>query len=155
MTRIATCLCGDTMVSCEGEPLLHAQCSCRGCQKMTGAPSAYWIYYPADKVRSEGDLKPFKREATLAKGPTIHNCIKCGSTAFAEIGWAPEVLGLEVRAVLYGSFEDPDFDAPKIAVWNRYLPSWLESSAPAECTMEEQAATLAEFRESLIELGVL
>jgi len=121
MTRIANCLCGDVTLSCEGEPLLHAQCSCRGCQKMTGAPSAYWIYFSTEQVTERGNLRSFKRKATLADGPTIHHCTNCGSTVVAEVGWSPEVLGINVKAVPYGCFEAPDFDAPKIAIWDRYL----------------------------------
>ena len=155
MKRLATCLCGETTVTCQGDPLIHVQCSCRACQKMYGAPSAYLIYYASEQVSFEGNLKTFKRDAIIADGPTLHLCNNCGSTVFTDVGWTKEALGLDIRAIPYGVFENPDFDAPKIAVWNRYLPGWLESSAPADCTMEEQPETLAEFRETAVQFGIL
>ena len=155
MSRIASCLCGDFQVECEGEPLLHAQCSCRACQKTTGAPSAFWLYFTEEQLSDNGAGVRFKRGATLADGPTIQHCSRCGSTLLVSVGWTSDVLGMSIQAVPYGCFDEPDFPAPKMGVWSKYLPQWIEPSSPAECTMSEQPASLEQFRQTLIDFGIL
>ncbi|MEN8236766.1 MAG: GFA family protein [Pseudomonadota bacterium] len=45
------CLCGATTFIAEGEPHNPHLCSCRMCQKSSGAPTVAWVEFPLETFR--------------------------------------------------------------------------------------------------------
>ena len=56
MSRIyeGGCLCGQVRFVAEGPPLQPHTCSCKMCQRHSGALTLHWVEFPADKVKLRG-----------------------------------------------------------------------------------------------------
>lgn len=56
MARVLTggCLCGHIRFAASGVPLYPHSCSCRMCQRHSGAPALVWVTYPAQAVAWTG-----------------------------------------------------------------------------------------------------
>lgn len=56
MARVLTggCLCGHIGFAASGVPLYPHSCSCRMCQRHSGAPALVWVTYPAEAVEWTG-----------------------------------------------------------------------------------------------------
>lgn len=48
------CLCGHIRFTATGSPIHPHSCSCRMCQRHSGAPTLVWVTYPADAVVRDG-----------------------------------------------------------------------------------------------------
>jgi hypothetical protein len=97
------CLCGATRFRAAGTPANPHTCSCRMCQRHTGALTTAWVEFPRDAVTWTG----------LGGPPAVYRssesssrafCPTCGSTLGA-IDDAPVV------ALLLGGFDTPSATA--------------------------------------------
>lgn len=93
------CLCGAVRFRAIGKPEKPHTCSCRLCQRHTGALSAAWVEFPREKVAWVGPGGP----------PAVYRssdyssrafCPTCGSTIGA-------IDDDPVVALLVGSFDKP------------------------------------------------
>ena len=118
MTRIAQCHCGQVKITCEGEPDPVVMCSCRLCQRRTGAPFSIGAWFPAENVRIEGETKPFARAGDSGLEAGCNFCPNCGTS----IWWKgfPGKIG-----VAGGCFGDPDLPPPTIAVYEQFRHPWV------------------------------
>jgi hypothetical protein len=93
------CLCGSIRFEAEGEPEFPHTCSCRMCQRATGALTAAWVEFPSNKVRwiGEGGKPALYRSSDRSSRAF---CPTCGSSIGA-IDDAP------VTALLTGCFDSP------------------------------------------------
>lgn len=57
MTRIykGGCLCGNIRFEAEGPPQKSHTCSCKMCQRHTGAVTVHWAEFPASRLRWTGE----------------------------------------------------------------------------------------------------
>ena len=94
------CLCGAVRFEAKGPPLKPHTCSCRMCQRHTGALTAAWVEFPKDAVAWTGPGGP---PATWRSSDWSSRafCPRCGSTLGA-IDDQPTV------ALLVGSFDSPN-----------------------------------------------
>ena len=97
------CLCGAIRFQAGAEAGNPHTCSCRMCQRHSGALTVAWVEFPADAVRWIG---PGGAPATYRSSDISSRafCPKCGSTLGA-IDDAPVV------ALTVGVFDMPDVDA--------------------------------------------
>lgn len=93
------CLCGAVRFETTGPAGKPHTCSCRMCQRHTGALTACWVEFPRDRVAWTG---PAGAPATFRSSPHSSRafCPSCGSSLGA-IDDAP------VIALLTGAFDKP------------------------------------------------
>jgi hypothetical protein len=99
-TYTGGCLCGAIRFAAKGPPLKPHTCSCRMCQRHTGALTAAWVEFPKESVAWTGVGGP---PATWRSSDWSSRafCPQCGSTMGA-IDDQPTV------ALLVGSFDSPN-----------------------------------------------
>jgi hypothetical protein len=118
--RHAACSCGQIRLAIEGEPSRIAICHCLECQRRTGAVISNQARFRLEQVSFAGDTNSWKRTAESGNVMTYHFCPTCGSTVF----WENEGFPGHVMVAI-GSFADPDFPAPTIAVWEEQRHPWV------------------------------
>lgn len=120
------CLCEAVRFEAEGEPLKPHTCSCRMCQRHTGALTALWVEFPKDAVRWTGSGGA---PATFRSSPHSSRafCATCGSSIGA-IDDAP-VVALHV-----GIFDAPRRKAlaPLGHSYRSGLPDWWPLGRPSD-----------------------
>jgi hypothetical protein len=93
------CLCGHVRFEARGDPGKPHTCSCRMCQRHTGALTVSWVEFPRSAVKWIGPgKKPRTYRSSVYSSRAF--CPKCGSTLGA-IDDAP-VVGL-----MTGVFDKP------------------------------------------------
>ncbi len=97
------CLCGSIRFRATGVPGKPHTCSCRICQRHSGAPTLSWVEYPADSVTWTGLGGP-PAAWRSSEWSSRAFCPVCGSTVGA-IDDAPVV------ALVTGAFDRPNLKA--------------------------------------------
>jgi hypothetical protein len=121
MMRTAECACGSFKIRVDGEPLMVGACSCLDCQKLSGSVLRVGAYFPKERVEVlSGSERTFARTGDSGMNVECHFCPSCGSTVYWEAAIFPGIRGVAV-----GSFADPSFPAPKMAVWDKHRHSWV------------------------------
>ena len=110
--RRAACSCGQLHLTIEDEPVRISMCHCLECQRRTGAVISNQARFRREQVTGGGQATVWKRTAESGNALTFYFCPVCGSTVYWEGEGFPGYL-----AVAIGSFADPNFPAPTIAVW--------------------------------------
>lgn len=99
MSTEISCLCGETKVALEGEPVGQFYCHCSDCQAVHGAAYIGAAIYPKDAVRViQGDPA-----AWTYKTNTRRRCPTCGTILFMEPQNAP-FYGVKADRLPQGSF---------------------------------------------------
>jgi hypothetical protein len=122
--RRAACSCGQLHLAIEGEPSRISMCHCLDCQRRTGAVISNQARFRSEQVTFGGQATAWKRTAESGNTLTFHFCPICGSTVYWEGGGFPDYV-----AVAIGTFADPNFPAPTIAVWEETRHPWISLSA--------------------------
>ena len=131
-TRRAACSCGQLHLTIEGEPSRISMCHCLACQRRTGAVLSNQARFRREQVTFAGNAATWSRTAESGSVVTFHFCPTCGST----VHWESESFpGYVVVAI--GSFADPTFVAPTVAVWEQSRHSWL--SLPPDMPLKHAA----------------
>ncbi|WP_109575135.1 GFA family protein [Aminobacter sp. AP02] len=73
------CLCGNIRFRATGVPANPHSCSCRFCQRHSGAPTLCWVEFPRDAVEwvGEGGAPALYRSSDYSSRSF---CPRCGST---------------------------------------------------------------------------
>jgi hypothetical protein len=100
-------------------------CHCLECQRRTGAVISNQARFRRDQVTFAGTATAWTRKAESGNALTFHFCPTCGSTVYWEGEGFPGYI-----AVAIGTFSDPNFPAPTIAVWEESRHPWV--SLPAD-----------------------
>lgn len=112
------CLCGNIRFIASGTPGRPHTCSCRMCQRHSGAPTLAWVEFPREAVRwtGPGGTPALWRSS---EGSSRAFCPVCGSTLGA-VDDAPVV------ALLVGSFDRPNRQAlrPTAHSYRSARPRW-------------------------------
>lgn len=117
-TYTGGCLCAAIRFEASGPAQNPHSCSCRWCQRHTGALTALWVEFPREQVRWTG---PGGAPATFRSSDYSSRafCPRCGSSLGA-IDDQPTV------ALLLGSFDSnqqPEL-APTAHSFTNQLPRW-------------------------------
>jgi len=67
----------------------------------------------------EGYATSLTRKQVGPRVVTFHFCSECGSTVFWEAEQRRDLI-----AVAVGTFADPDFEGPRLSVWERRQHPW-------------------------------
>jgi hypothetical protein len=117
--RRAACSCGQLHLSIEGEPA-RISMHCLACQRRTGAVISNQARFRREQITFSGQAAAWTRRADSGNALIFHFCPTCGSTVYWEGEGFPGLV-----AVAIGSFADPDFPAPAIAVWEESRHPWV------------------------------
>jgi hypothetical protein len=122
-TYAGGCLCGAIRFEADGPPDKPHTCSCKMCQRHSGALTTAWVEFPKDRVRWTGP----GGEPALYKSSEITRrafCPTCGSTLGA-VDFAP-VVGL-----LLGVFDKAHLKelAPQYHSYRSARPKWWKIEA--------------------------
>ena len=120
IVRRAACSCGQLHLSIEGEPARISMCHCLACQRRTGAVISNQARFRREQIGFSGQASTWTRSADSGNALTFHFCPTCGSTVYWEGTGFPGLV-----AVAIGSFADPNFPAPTIAVWEESRHPWV------------------------------
>lgn len=116
------CLCGNIRFSAEGPPLKPHTCSCKMCQRHSGAVTLEWVEFPADSVRWTG---PGGKPSTWRSSDYSSRsfCSSCGSTLGA-------IDDKPVVAMVLGSFDSNNRKelAPQYHSYVGKKPKWATAS---------------------------
>ena len=121
-TRRAACNCGQLNLTIAGEPARVSMCHCFECQRRTGAVLSNQARFRREQITFAGRSTAWTRKAESGNALTFHFCPVCGSTVYWEGQGFPGFI-----AVAIGTFADPDFPAPTIAVWEECRHPWVSS----------------------------
>jgi hypothetical protein len=117
------CLCGQVRFEAEGPPLRPHTCSCRMCQRHSGALKLHWVEFPADKLRWTG---PGGKPSTWRSSDFSSRsfCPSCGSTLGA-------IDDKPVVALLLGSFDSSNRRelVPEFHSHIGQRPKWMRGMA--------------------------
>lgn len=115
------CLCGNIRFEAEGPPLKPHSCSCKMCQRHSGAVNLQWVEFPADSIRWTG---PGGKPSTWRSSDYSSRsfCSKCGSTLGA-------IDDKPVVALVLGSF-DSNNRKELVPQYHSYIgqqPKWMKA----------------------------
>jgi hypothetical protein len=119
-TRLAACNCGQLNLTIEGEPARISMCYCLECQRRTGAVISNQARFAREQITFAGQSIAWTRSAESGNRLTFHFCPVCGSTVYWEGQGFPGLI-----AVAIGTFADPTFPPPAIAVWEEVRHPWV------------------------------
>src|SRR6516162_5820086 len=111
---------GQSKPTIEGEPSRISMCHCLECQRRTDAVISNQARFRREQVTFGGKATVWKRTAESGNALTFHFCPTCGSTVYWEGEGFPGYV-----AVAIGSFAEPNFPAPTIAVWEESRHPWI------------------------------
>ncbi|AZC36803.1 GFA family protein [Pseudomonas chlororaphis] len=111
------CLCGQVRFQALGPAHNPHYCSCKLCQRHTGALSAAWVEFPRERVTWSGVPATFRSSDYSSRA----FCPRCGSSLGA-IDDEPTV------ALLLGCFDDndPEVLKPTGHSYSGARPSWCQ-----------------------------
>jgi len=120
-SRTASCSCGQLRIQVEGEPLGIGVCHCLACQRRTGSVFATLASFAAP-YRVSGRATEFARVGDRGARFTFRFCPVCGTTLFhTEEGHEQSSVSVAV-----GTFADPRFPAPQVAVHDCRRHPWVQ-----------------------------
>lgn len=122
MKNVASCCCGQLILTYDGEITKTSMCHCFQCQKRTGSVFAVQTRLETKKVSIQGESTVFSRKGEGIV--TFHFCPKCGSTVFYELDGMP---GSTIVPV--GAFANPKLASPTFSVYKARKHNWVEIPA--------------------------
>jgi hypothetical protein len=121
-TRLATCVCGQLIVSCSGDPAQVSLCHCLACQRRTGSTYGIGAFFARETIIVAGDSKAYTRSSDSGYPVTFHFCPHCGTTVYWKPDRKPEMVAV------VGAFADPMFPAPSQAVYAEHRHRWVPNT---------------------------
>lgn len=112
------CLCGDIRFSATADPENPHFCSCRQCQRWSGAPVVAWVDFPAAALTFNGPAgEPawYRSSAGAERG----FCRRCGGTIAAREDRSDRI------GVTTASLDDPNGPVPLRQSFPESAPVWL------------------------------
>lgn len=114
------CGCGSVRIEARG-PRAHAIiCHCLDCQKRTGSPYGFGLYYPEDAVSVTGATTAYARPTLRGHTLTNQFCPRCGTTTHWTTGSMAGLVGLSA-----GIFAPEDIPAPDFSVYDDQRLPWV------------------------------
>jgi len=119
---IGGCLCGAIRYRITGQPIRPHFCSCRMCQRWSGAPIVAWVDFPRDSVRFDGPggEPSFFRSS---QGSQRGFCPRCGGTLCAADD------GSDKLCMTIATLDDPHAIVPTSRSFPDFAPVWLQVAA--------------------------
>lgn len=118
------CLCGHVRYRIAGAPTRPHFCSCRMCQRWSGAPIVAWVDFPRDAVSFDGPggvPTLFRSSATSQRG----FCPRCGGTLCAVDDGSDKIC------MTIATLDDSHAIVPTSQSFPDFAPAWLRVEAVA------------------------
>lgn len=115
------CYCGSVRYEISGDPINHAICHCRDCQKSSGAASVAWLMLAQDGFSlTKGDLKSVNGQA----GAQRLFCADCGTgIAYKNAEMLPGMIDVKTATL-----DAPDDYAPEMRIQLAEQISWEKAA---------------------------
>jgi hypothetical protein len=116
------CLCGNIRYRISGKPTRPHFCTCRMCQRWSGAPIVAWVDFPRESATFDGpggNPAFFRSSKASQRG----HCPKCGGAICAVDD------GADTICMTIASLDDPHAIVPKSQSYPGSAPSWLKVEA--------------------------
>ena len=115
------CACGAIRYEISAEPNAVFLCSCRDCQRATGAACAANWWCPALSVEFTRGTPAANIVTGEVSGAPVHHefCAACGS----PVGMRSEAFP-DFRAIRVISLDEPNLATPVAQLWTSRKPSW-------------------------------
>ena len=113
------CLCRQARFEIEAEPMAARMCWCRLCQYLGGGSGTVNVCFPAEAVRTVGEIRWHDKVADSGNLMRRGFCPMCGTPLFSIADSRPHLVF--VRA---GALDCPDLMAPEAIIWTREAPLW-------------------------------
>ena len=88
------CLCGQVTYVCSKQPVWSANCHCRSCQMLSGAPYVSAFSVPANGFSLVGSTFSVERQSDSADAVTTFHCVTCGSRLCAQSAGAAHLMNV-------------------------------------------------------------
>ena len=123
MLRTATCACGRSSISVEGEPKVSAVCHCSNCRRRTGSAFGISAYFEEDAVRGrDGQMNCYAfHYAAQNVDHRRYFCANCGTTLYWYLSDMPGLIG-----IAGGCFTDLPLSAPGRSSSHSCKLPWVE-----------------------------
>ena len=119
MTHLGGCLCRAVRIEIDAEPMAARMCWCRQCQYLGGGSATVNVCFPADKVRTTGEVRWHENVADSGNRMRRGFCPACGTPLFSVAEPRPHLVF--IRA---GALDDPNLMAPEAIIWTSAAPAW-------------------------------
>lgn len=115
------CLCGALRYQADGDPFGAGYCCCADCRRASGSGFIPYMAFPSSAVRFTGQTRQFRSKSFRGTTTVRNSCPACSSLVFGgEVGEA------EYFTIYAGSLDDPTLFQPRVAIFVRDRPAWLE-----------------------------
>jgi hypothetical protein len=121
----ASCACGRSSISVNGQVKAMLLCACEACQKATGTGHATVAMVAREAVTVGGETTAFTRPADSGATFTRHFCPVCAVTIFAESSRAVGAVLLPVG--LFGA--NTDWFSPRQIIFAQSHRDWDQIAA--------------------------
>jgi hypothetical protein len=126
------CLCGAVRYRVTGEPDLAGVCHCTLCKKRYGSVLGVSAYFDESAVQIKSSaLKTYEdRSDESNRWLKLEFCPTCGTT----VSWTMELFP-GARGIAVGTFDNPNWIAPRVHFWTRSAMHWM--AFPADVAVFE------------------
>jgi len=115
------CLCGALRYEADGAPSGAGYCCCADCRRASGSGFIPFMNFPGSAVRFTGQTRPFRSRSFRDTTSVRNSCPVCSSLVFGG-----EVGESDSFTIYAGSLDDPTLFQPRIAIFVRDRPAWVE-----------------------------
>ena len=106
------CLCSAVSFESDSDPVVTAACHCKDCQQHSGSAFGLYVAVPKKSLEVKGtELKTFEGQG--GSGKYFHRtfCSSCGSSLYAAIEAAPDLLFVHAGTLDDNTWVKPDMQA--------------------------------------------
>jgi hypothetical protein len=115
-------------VTAVGEPVRVSMCHCLACQRRTGSTYGVQARFARAGVTIIGEAREYVRHAEDdGEERRFFFCATCGSTVYFTSGENRDLVAVPV-----GAFADPEFQEPRVSVWESRRHGWVSVPPDAE-----------------------
>jgi hypothetical protein len=111
------CQCGAIRFEALSDPLFAGHCSCRDCQKASGAGHSTIVAFPESALKVTGATTRYTSAGGSGQPVTREFCAVCGSRLFSS---------RQSGAVMVSAsaLDDPSLVTPQVAIFQRSAQPW-------------------------------
>ncbi|MDT0575994.1 GFA family protein [Croceicoccus sp. F390] len=132
--REGGCLCGAVRYSLPWPLAMAVSCSCRNCQKQSGAPLSLVGVTMRDGLEIGGTLATYVDTAQSGNAVYRQFCPACGSPVLTDTDAARAQGVIFIKG---GTLDDATELRPTVHCWTQSAPAWL-SFAKGDTIMQRQ-----------------
>lgn len=123
MKRTGGCLCGAVRYLLRGEPEAIAVCHCTHCQKQSGSPFSFNLFFKEADYEQTGETRFFVDTGDSGQPSHRHFCGSCGSPILTRVSTLPGMVLMKA-----GTLDSMEGLQPQIEIYTDRAVKWL---APA------------------------